>query len=137
MQGPFFKSISNFALPKSTKLWSVAQSRLPKNIFSFSIRYINNSLPTGQNLFRWNLSPTSDCRNCLQRETLLHVVAGCMSYLDRFTWRHDSVLIFLAKTLMSVNDVKVYADLPGYKSPSIITGNEYRPDMLLLTSQNT
>ena len=62
MQGSFFKSISNFALPKLTKLWSVAQSSLPKNIFSFSIRYINNSLPTGQNLFRWNLSPTSDCR---------------------------------------------------------------------------
>ena len=136
MQGSF-KSISNFALPKLTKLWSVAQSSLPKNIFSFRIRYINNSLPTGQNLFRWSLSPTSDCRNCLQCETLLHVVAGCMSYLDRFTWRHDSVLNFLAKTLMSVNDSKVYADLPGYKSPSIITGNEYRPDMLLLTSQNT
>ena len=137
MQGSFFKSISNFALPKLTKLWSVAQSSLPKNIFSFGIRYVNNSLPAGQNLFRWNLSPTSDCRNCLQRETFLHVVAGCMSYLDRFTWRHDSVLNFLAKTLMFVNDAKVYADLPGYKSPSIITGDEYRPDMLLLTSQYT
>ena len=119
MQDSFFKSISNFALPKLTKLWSVAQSSLPKNIFSFSIRYINNSLPTGQNLFRWNLSPTSDCCNCLQRETL---VAGCMFYLDRFAWCHDSVLNFLAKTLMSVNDAKVYADLPGYKGPSIITG---------------
>ena len=30
MQGSFFKSISNFALPKLTKLWSVAQSSLPK-----------------------------------------------------------------------------------------------------------
>ena len=30
MQGFFFKSISNFALPKLTKLWSVAQSSLPK-----------------------------------------------------------------------------------------------------------
>ena len=38
---------------------------------------------------------------------------------------------------MSVKDGKVYADLPGYKGPSIITGDEYRPDMLLLTSQNT
>ena len=136
-QGSFFKSISKFALSQLTKLWSMAQSNLPKNIFSFSIRYINNSLPTGQNLVRWNLSPTSDCRNCLQRETLLHVVAGCKSYLDRFTWRHDSVLNFLAKTLLSVKDAKVYADLPGYNSPSIITGDEYRPDMLLLTTENT
>ena len=108
-------------IPPSVKF---LQSSLPKNIFSFSIRYINNSLPTGQNLAR-------------ESETLLHVVAGCISYLDRFTWRHDSVVNFLAKTLMSVNDAKVYADLPGYKGPSIITGDEYRPDMLLLTSQNT
>ena len=36
-----------------------------------------------------------------------------------------------------MNDAKVYADLPGYNSPSIITGDEYRPDMLLLTSENT
>ena len=66
----------------------------------------NSSLPTGQNLVRWNLSPTSDCRNCLQRETLLHVVARCKSYLDRFTWRHDSVLNFLTKTLLPVKDAK-------------------------------
>ena len=36
-----------------------------------------------------------------------------------------------------MNDAKVYADLPGYNSPSIITGDEYRPDMLLLTTENT
>ena len=28
-------------------------------------------------------------------------------------------------------------DLPGYKSPSIITGDTYRPDFLLLTSTGT
>ena len=38
---------------------------------------------------------------------------------------------------MSVNDAKVYANISGYNSPSIITGDEYRPDMLLLTSHNT
>ena len=36
-----------------------------------------------------------------------------------------------------MKDAKVYADLPGYNSPSIITGDEYRPDMLLLTTENT
>ena len=90
-QGSFFNSISKFALSQLTKLWSAAQSSLPKNIFNFSIRYINNSLPTRQNLLRWNLSPTSDCSRCLQAETLLHIVSECNSYLDRFTWRHDSV----------------------------------------------
>ena len=27
-------------------------------------------------------------------------------------------------------------DLPGFESPSIVTGDEYRPDLLLLTSAN-
>ena len=75
-----------------------------KNIFSFSIRYIIN----------YNLSPASDCRKPSVKLTF-HVVAGCMSYLDRFTWRHVSALNFLAKTLLSVNDAKVYVGLPGYK----------------------
>ena len=136
-QGSFLNSISKFALSQLTKLWSVAQSSLPKNIFNFSIRYINNSLPTRQNLLRWNLSPTSDCSRCLKAETLLHVVLGCNSYLDRFTWRHDSVLNFLAHTLLSVRDAKLLADLPGFNSPSIVTGDEYRPDMLLIASDNT
>ncbi len=67
-------------------------------------------------------------------ETLLHVVAGCQSYLQRFTWRHDSILNFLATNLQTVNGSCLYVDLPGYKSPSIITGDTYRPDMLLLPS---
>ena len=63
----------------------------------------------------------------------MHVVAGCQSYLERFTWRHDSVLNFLAQTLQSIHTCKLYADLSGFKSPSIITGDIYRPDLLVIT----
>ena len=71
-------------------IWSSVQSKLPKNVFNFSIRYINNTLPTRKNLLRWGISPTSECTFCLEPETLLHVVAGCKTYLNegRFTWRH-------------------------------------------------
>ncbi len=62
-QGYFFNNVSKFSLSQLTKLWSMAQSNLPKKIFNCSIRHINNSLPTGQNLARWNLSPTSDCHS--------------------------------------------------------------------------
>ncbi len=133
-QGSFFTNVTKFSLPQLTKMWSACQSNLLKNIFNFTIRYINNSLPTRQNLVKWALSPTSDCPQCLGPETLLHVVAGCQSYLQRFTWRHDSILNFLATNLQTVNDSCLYVDLPGYKSPSIITGDTYRPDMLLLPS---
>jgi hypothetical protein len=62
------------------------------------------------------------------------VVAGCQSYLKRFTWRHDSILNFLATNLPTTNQSSLYVDLPGHKSPSIITGDNYRPDLLLLTN---
>ncbi|CAB3991019.1 macrophage mannose receptor 1-like [Paramuricea clavata] len=76
-----------------------------------------------------NLNP--DCSRCLAPETLLHVVAGCQSYLERFTWRHDSVLNFLATSVQIVSGSHLYVDLPGSKSPSIITGDTYRPDLLI------
>ena len=133
-QGSFFTNITKFSLSQLTKLWSTCQSNLPKNIFNFTVRYINNSLPTRQNLARWAISTTSDCTYCLATETLLHVVAGCQSYLERYTWRHDSVLNFLATNLQTVSGSCLYVDLPGYKSPSIITGDCYRPDLLLSTS---
>ena len=133
-QGSFFTNITNFSLSQLTKIWSASQSNLPKNIFNFTVRYINNSLPTRQNLTRWGLSPTSDCSKCLAPETLLHVVAGCQSYLERFTWRHDSIVHFLATSLQTVSSSSLYVDLPGYKSPSIVTGDTYRPDLLLSTS---
>ena len=80
------------------------------------------------------LLPTSDCSKCLALETRLHVVVGCQLYLERLTWRHDSILHFIAANLQTVNDSRLYVDLQGYKSPSIITGDCYCPDLRLLTS---
>ena len=117
-----------------TKIWCASQSKLPTNIFNFTVRYINNSLPTRQNLARWGITPSSDCSYCLAPETLLHVVAGCQSYLERFTWRHDSILNFIATNLQTIRNSSLYVDLAGYKSPSIITGETYRPDLLLSVS---
>jgi len=115
---------------------SRAQSKLPANIFNFTIKCLNNTPATRKNLYLWGLSNTSDCSFCLQPETLLHIVAGCKTYLDQgcFTWRHNSALRFLAQTLQSVNSSKLYVDLPGYLSPCIIMGDSLRPDMILSTA---
>ena len=90
-------------------------------------------------LKQWNLSQTSDCYFCFQPESLLHVVAGCRSYLSegRFTWRHDSALNFLASTFQYLNQCTFYVDLPQYLSPSLVTGDDLRPDMLISTPSNT
>ena len=59
-----------------------------------------------QNLDRWGIATASDCSYCMAPQTLLHVVAGYQSYLQRFTWRHDSILNFLAPTCtLSVDHV--------------------------------
>ena len=128
VQGSFFSNVIKFSLEKLNSLWSKSQSNLPKNIYNFTIRYINNSLPTRRNLTKWGIVSNSDCSLCLKPETLLHVVAGCQSYLPRFTWRHDFVLNFIAKTLQPVSNSDLFVDLPGFKSPSVISSDPgYQP----------
>ena len=136
-QGSLFSSVTKFAFSQLNKVWSNAQSKLPKNIYTFKIRYINNSLPTRNNLAKWGISSTSECDFCFNKQSLLYVVAGCQSYLDRFTWRRNSILNFLAQTLQSINGYDLFADLPGFRTPSIITGDRFRPDLLLTSSNNS
>ena len=83
---------------------------LLSNIYNFTIKYLNKTLATRKNLSLWNLSATSDCSFCLQPESLLHIVAGCNTYLTegRFTWRHNSALKFLAETLQTIQHAKLY-----------------------------
>ena len=134
-QGFFFSNVIKYSLSSVNSIWSEAQSHLPKNIYNFTIRYINNSLPTRKNMARWGLSQSPDCSFCLNSESLLHVVAGCLQYLDRFTWRHDSILNFIAKSLQPVIinvHSSLYADFNGFLNPSKITGENYRPDLLFL-----
>ena len=136
LQGSFFSNLIKFSLSKLNGIWSQSQPNLPKNIYNFTIHYINNSLPTRKSLTKWGILSNSDCSFCLNPETLLHVVAGCQAYLPRFTWRHDSVLSLIAQTLQPVNNSNLFVDLPGYKSPLIVTGDTFRPDLLLFINSD-
>ena len=112
---------------------------MPRNIFIFFIKYLNNTLHTRKNLCKWSISQSSTCSFCLQSETLQHVVSSCISYLDkgRYTWRHNSLLLYLANTFSSLKQCTVYADLPSFLSPCLITGESLRPDLLLLTENKS
>ena len=136
-QGSSFSNIVKNSTLAFNSLWSSVHSKLPKNIFNFILRYINNSLPTRKNLVKWGLSSSADCSFCFCPESLLHVNSGCKTYLDegRYTWRHNSVLNLIASSLLDVERSKMYVDLPGFISPSVITGDKLRPD-LLLTIEN-
>jgi hypothetical protein len=43
----------------------------------------------------------------------------------------QSPLNFIASSLMSAERSKLYVDLPGFITPSFITGDQLRPDLLL------
>ena len=136
-QGSFFSFIMDQSLLCLNSIWSSIQSKMPKNIFNFTVRCINNTLPTQTNLTTWGISSSSDCSFCLSPETLLHIVACSKSYLDqgRFTWRNDSVLKFIARSLTAVHG-KLYSDLTKCLNPSIITGDKFRPDLLFILPSN-
>ena len=87
-QGFVISFLLEHSLKQLNSLWSKAQSKLPANIFNFSIKYLNNTLATRKNLHLWGLSAAPDCSFCLQPESLLHIVAGCKTYLEqgRYTW---------------------------------------------------
>ena len=69
-----------------------------------------------------------------ESQTLQHVVSGCSAHLQqgRYNWRHDSVLKTIADFIQSCNpELDIYCDINDYPSPSIITGEQLRPDMLI------
>ena len=138
-QGFIITFLLNHSLTQLNSIWSSAQSSLPKNIFNFTVRYLNNTLANRTNLHKWKLSSSPDCSFCLKPESLLHIVAGCKSYLEdgRYTWRHNSALHFIASTLQCIKNSTMYADLPGFLSPCIITGDHLRPDILISTGLAT
>ena len=87
-----------------------------------------------KNLVKWGISPTSDCSFCLLPKTLFHVISCYIAYLEqgRYTWRHDHILNFLTMIFQSVRDSIIYVDLPGFTSPTAITGDHLRSDVLLV-----
>ena len=93
-------------------VWSKVQQSLPKNIFNFTIKYLNNTLATRKNLHKLTLSQSPSCSFCLQSETLGHIIVSSKNYLDheRYNWRHESVLLCLSKSLSSLAEWSIYAD---------------------------
>ena len=134
-QGAILSFLIDNSLKMTNSIWSDVQNNIPRNIFNFTVRYLNNSLATRRNLARWNLKQTFDCSFSFHPESLLHDVEGCKTYLDegRFTWRHNSALKFIANSFQSIVGSTLYVDLPGFLSPCIITGDTFRPDILLVS----
>ena len=116
------------------------QQHIPKKIFNFTMKYLNNTLATRENLNKWAISQLSECSFCLKSEALQHVVSSCTVYLEegRYTWRHNSLLLFLAKTLSSFSNCSNHADLPSFLSHfCFITGDCLRRDLAFVTESSS
>lgn len=139
-QSLVIKSIWDNACCKYTKAWSNVIDNLPRNIYSFAIRYLSNSLANNTNKVLWGIKNTAACLLCLENQTLGHVIGGCKIALNekRYNWRHDSILINLANFLSKMNTLKIYCDVEGtdYHNPSIISGESKRPDMLIINNDH-
>ena len=119
------------------KDWHATLDKLPKNIYNFATRYLNNTLPTLKNMLLWNKATSNLCYSCLNVQSLQDIVSSCKVHLEqgRYTWRHNSVLKNLVEYLSSVKkDLSFYADVDGFENPSIIAGLEVRPDMIIVNS---
>ena len=128
------KAIWKNTLKATSTPWQKVLEKLPRNIYSFALRYLNNTLANGTNLLKWGRAENSLCPACKNPQTLGHVVGGCKVHLNekRYNYRHDSVLLNILKALVTCDGITVYGDLPDSKNPSIITGEDYRPDILFV-----
>ena len=134
-KGLVLKSMWEFIDSRFINQWSNVISHLPRNIFNFTIRYLNNTLANGTNAIKWGITNSSTCIFCDQQQTL--VIGGCESALleSRYNWRHDSVLLNIYKTTKS-KGLQAFVDIAGYPNSSIITGNEQQPDFAIVKDDN-
>ena len=80
-QALVIKAISGYADEKHTTTWHKALSTLPTNIYSFVIRYLNNTL-ANNTMGKWGLKNFAKCDICDGNQTLGHVVGGCKTALE-------------------------------------------------------
>jgi hypothetical protein len=133
-QNVIIKHIVSTCPAKVISMWQSLIQRLPSNIICFVRKAIIFCLPNKSNLFRWKLTDNNKCSMCHQLETQLHIFSNCSKYLDRYTWRHDSILNTILKKISrsTCDNVKIHIDLENsnYPCTSDLFTNS-RPDIVV------
>ena len=62
------------------------------------------------------------------------MVAGCETSFreKRYSYRHDSIQLNLDRILESTKSIDTYLDIPGYKCPTMITGENQRSGLIVI-----
>ena len=111
-QGFIMSSSLKLSTLKIRGLWSTVQQNIPRSLFSFMLKYLNKTLSTKKSIHEWSLLDAPLCSYCLNPEALEHIVSSYISYLadGRYTWRQNSVLLFLARSFSFLQNYSLYAD---------------------------
>ena len=135
-QSLVIKSIWDQGCTKYNTPWCKVLNSLPRNLYSFVTRYLSNCLANGTNAVKWGIATSAKCLFCNENQTLQHVVSACKASLNggRWNWRHDSILINIARMLAKIQELKVYCDITDseFQTPSVITGDAERPDIVVM-----
>ena len=83
--------------------------------------FLENTLPSLDNLKRWGKRVNDRCPFCGNIGTLAHVLSNCSTALTqgRYTWRHNSVLTSIIKLVQPLlkEGLTLYSDMPGFQAP--------------------
>ena len=126
------KYIVDVSLAKDISSWQMLVKRLPVNIHNFCRRYLVMSLANNSNLKRWKISSSGACLLCGKLQSRLYVFNNCTGALDRYTWRHNSVIKTLCNHLSEkvTHGFRLYADIEGYDNPATL----FRPRQQNITA---
>ena len=66
-QGLVMRHVWDCVLSNTMTVWSSVQKAIPRNIFNYTIRYLNNTLPNMSNMQIWGYATTLTAYHCIQR----------------------------------------------------------------------
>ena len=133
VQGRFLELLH---LEQSHLSWRSLIYDLPRGILQFAINATIDTLATNANLKRWGKKTNSNCK-CGQKETLHHILNNCPNMLERYGWRHDSILRTIYSHISTDPSIETFVDLPNHMLgvstiPTDILITNLRPDLVIL-----
>ena len=142
IQGRFLEILS---LEQSHISWRSIIYNLPRGILKFAVNASIDTLATNANLKRWGKRSNAKCGLCQKRETLHHTLNNCETMLDRYLWRHNSIISYMHGIIKSgaslESNLDIYSDLPGEHLgastvPIDILVTAQKPDIFIVDRTN-
>ena len=137
VQGASTQLISENISKNNILIWNKVLDNLPQALFRFTRKAMQQVLPTNSNLAKWNQTTSSVCSLYgAPNQTNKHVLSNCSAALDRYTIRHNNILLLLAQWIQGLksNDSTLCVDIDGataFQPIDQVFQSVIRPDLVL------